>query len=298
MDDGFAMGYALGQDSGGNRGNGGMFGSNDSWIWIIVVFALLFGWGNNGNGNGQGANNGNGGGCGMPAYIPYPVGGIGFQNALTRADLCSEFNFNNLDRSVAGIQQGLCDGFYAQNSALMNGFHGVDNAICSLGNSMQQGFNATQMAMMQGQNAIQTQISDCCCKTNSNIERGFADVGYRMATDTCALQTSMANNTRDIIDSQNAGTRAILDYLTQQEAANLRAENQSLKLAASQAQQNAAIGAMISASEATILRRTGAECPTAAYVVQPPTPVNFPTNCCGQFTGWNNGCGCNSGCGC
>ncbi len=56
---------------------------------------------------------------------------------------------------------------------------------------------------------------------------------------------------------------------------------------------------MISASEATILRRTGAECPTPAYVVQPPTPVNFPTNCCGQFSGWNNGgCGCNSGCGC
>ncbi len=30
----------------------------------------------------------------------------------------------------------------------------------------------------------------------------------------------------------------------------------------------------------------------AAYIVQPPTPVNFPTNCCGQFIGWgNNGCG-------
>ena len=56
---------------------------------------------------------------------------------------------------------------------------------------------------------------------------------------------------------------------------------------------------MISASEATILRRTGAECPTPAYVVQPPTPVNFPTNCCGQFAGWGgNGCGCNQGCGC
>ena len=47
---------------------------------------------------------------------------------------------------------------------------------------------------------------------------------------------------------------------------------------------------------ADILRRTGAECPTPAYVVQPPTPVNFPTNCCGQFTGWNNGCGNCGGC--
>lgn len=40
------------------------------------------------------------------------------------------------------------------------------------------------------------------------------------------------------------------------------------------------------------LRRTGAECPVNAVVVQPNTPVNFPTNCCGQFSGWgNNGCG-------
>ena len=51
------------------------------------------------------------------------------------------------------------------------------------------------------------------------------------------------------------------------------------------------------ANKADILRRTGAECPTPAYVVQPPTPVNFPTNCCGQFNGWNSG-GCNGGCGC
>lgn len=77
--------------------------------------------------------------------------------------------------------------------------------------------------------------------------------------------------------------------------AALRGQVQALNLAQSQANQNAAIGAMISASEATILRRTGAECPSAAYLVNPPTPVNFPVNNCGTFTGWNNGC--NQGCG-
>ena len=35
------------------------------------------------------------------------------------------------------------------------------------------------------------------------------------------------------------------------------------------------------ANKAEILRRTGAECPTAAYIVQPPTPVHFPYNNCG-----------------
>ena len=75
------------------------------------------------------------------------------------------------------------------------------------------------------------------------------------------------------------------------------AEIQSLRLAASQANQNAVLQAAMDANTATILRRTGAECPTAAYLVQPPTPVNFPVNGCGQvqFGGWGNGCGC--GCG-
>ena len=77
--------------------------------------------------------------------------------------------------------------------------------------------------------------------------------------------------------------------------AALRSQVDALNLAQSQANQNAAIGAMISASEATILRRTGAECPSAAYLVNPPTPINFPTNHCGQFAGWNQGCG--QGCG-
>ena len=80
--------------------------------------------------------------------------------------------------------------------------------------------------------------------------------------------------------------------------ANLRSQVNALNLAQSQANQNATIGAMISASEATILRRTGAECPTAAYIVQPPTPVSFPTNCCGQVNFAGNGCGGCGNCGC
>lgn len=279
--------------SGNNRGGGGAW--NGEWLIALIVlfmFPMMFGrngmWGNGGNGNDGGSN---------ASYIPYAINANG---ALTRADLCEEFNNSSLQNAVRGIQQGLCDGFYAmQNSinglgtTVMQGFNGVNQGLCSLGNSMQQGFNATQVAMMQGNNALQMQLSDCCCKTNNNIEQGFADVGYRMATDTCAVTTAIANSTRDTIDNQNSNARAILDALNQNYIRTLESENQSLKLSASQAQQNAAIGAMISASEATILRRTGAECPTPAYVVQPPTPVNFPTNCCGQFGGWNNG-GCGS----
>ena len=264
-----------------NNNNGGGWGGDwSAWIIIFVLFFAFGGWGN-GFGGGWGGGN-----------------GAGAQGALTRADICSEFAFNDLQNGVRGLSQGICDSTFALNNSInnlgmnvMQGFNGVNQSLCGLGNSMQQGFNATQVAMMQGNNALQMQLADCCCKTNNNIERGFADVGCRMATDTCAVTTAIANSTRDTIDNQNSNARAILDALNQNYIRTLESENQSLKLSASQAQQNATIGAMISASEATILRRTGAECPTAAYVVQPPTPVNFPTNCCGQFTGWNNGCG-------
>lgn len=267
-----AIGYAMGQDS--NGGNNGGWGGAWEGIWGIIILAMVFGWGNNGFGgfgNGSGA-----------------------QGAITRSDLCSEFAFNDLQGAVRGVSQGICDSTFALSNSINNGFHGVDNAVCNLGFTTQQGFNATQMAMMQNQNALSTQLANCCCENR----QGQADIKYQMATDTCAITTAMANNTRDIIENQNANYRGLMDFMVQSKIDSLQAENQSLKLAASQASQNSAIGAMIAASEATILRRTGAECPSACYVVQPPTPVNFPVNGCGNFVGWNNGgYGCGNGCG-
>lgn len=254
------------------------------WIWVILIFAIFGGWGN----GGWGGNGGN-----------------GFQGALTRADLCQDMNFGQLENGVRGIQQGICDSTFALNNSingvnqnLMNGFHGVDNAICALGNATQQGFNATQVAMMQGQNALQAQLAQCCCDNRV----GQMQIANQMQADTCALQNNANLNTRDIIESQNAGTRAILDKMCQQEMAakdaQIAAQNQQifqLQLAASQANQNNAIGAMIDASTAQIIRRTGNDCPIPAYVV--PNP-----NCCygpygagyGPYSGYNNNGCCNN----
>lgn len=270
-----------------NNGNcGGGFGwGGDALIALIMLFLFPMMYGGGMWGGGMFGGMGGWANGGMAAMA---------NGALTRADLCSEFNFNGLENSVRAVQQGLCDGFYAMNTTMLQGFHGVDNAVCSLGNAMQQGFNATQVSMMQGQNALQAQLADFCCTTQRSID----GVNYNLATQGCDTRNTIQNSTRDIIDSQNSGFRAILDKMCQKELAAKddriaaqAAQIQALQLSASQAQQNAAIGAMISASEATILRRTGAECPTPAYVVQPPTPVTFPTNCCGQATGFGGNCG-------
>ncbi len=111
---------------------------------------------------------------------------------------------------------------------------------------------------------------------------------------------SLENATRGIIDNANANSRAILDYLCKDKIETLQNENQALRLAASQANQNNVIGARIDAATAEILRKTGSDCPLPAYIVQPPQPVSFATNCSGQATfnnGWNN-CGnnCCGGC--
>lgn len=259
--------------NGGNNGWGG--GNWGDMILGFIALGAVFGWGGFGNGG---------------------FGGGNASGALTRADLCQDMNFGQVQDGIRGIQQGICDSTFSLNNTITNGFHSVDNAICNLGYNTQQGFNQTNIALMQEQNALQSQLADCCCTT----QRAIDGVNYNMATNTCTLQNTMNNNTRDIIDSQNAGTRAILDYLCQDKISTLQSENQALRLAASQSNQNAVLMAAMDSNKAEILRRTGAECPTAAYIVQPPTPVNFPTNCCGTFSGWgnNNGCGnCNSNCG-
>lgn len=283
---------------------GGMGGWGNDWI-ALAILALIFGdgWGMGGMG-------------GMGMFLPFMFMNGGFGGFGGNGCGCGNNNANAIEASIQrgfdnqgvmnklnGIEQGQCNLGYENlvqfnnlGMAVANGFHGVDNAICNLGYQTQQGFNQATIANLQGQNALQSQLSDCCCQT----QRAIDGVNYNMATNTCAITNQMNNNTRDIIESNNAGTRAILDYLCQDKISTLQAENQSLKLAASQADQNNFIAATQSAQTAELIRRLGADCPQPAYVVQPPQPVTFPTNCCGgvNYAGYGNngGCGCNSGC--
>ena len=188
--------------TGGNR-NDGAWGDGGWWV-LIILFALFGGWGGYGFGN-------NGGG----GYTA---------TAATQADIQRGFDNSAVISKLDGITNGLCDGFYAVNNGMLTGF-----------NTIQQAINADTVAGMQNANAIQSQLANCCCETREAIQ----GVNFNMAQNTCALQNTMNNNTRDIIDSQNAGTRAILDYLCQDKIATLQAENNDLRLAASQDRQNA-----------------------------------------------------------
>ena len=247
--------------TGNGRNNDGMW-DGDGW-WAIIIFAMIFGWGGFG-GNGWGGN----GGMGATA------------SAYTDSAIQRGFDTQAIIGKLDGIANGLCDGFYAQNTAVMNGFHGVDNAICNLGYQTQQGFNTTNVTLMQAQNALQSQLANCCCETREAIQ----GVNYNMAQNTCALQNTMNSNTRDIIDSQQAGTRAILDYLCQEKISSLQAENNDLRRAASQDRQSALLTTAMSAQTQQIINAVN---PAAipAYVVPNPNAYAY-------------GCGCNTGCSC
>lgn len=220
-----------------NSSNGGFgWGGEGSWFIIILFLFAFLGWGNGGWGN-----NGNSGGV-VDGYV------------LTS-------DFANVERKIDSVNQGLCDGFYQQaqlvngtNMAMANGF-----AQAELSRSNQQA------ALMQQLNAMQMQAANCCCENRAAI----AQVRYDMAAQACDTRNTVQNATRDIIDANNQNSRAILDFLTQSKLSDLQAENQGLKLAASQAAQNSYLVSQLRPS------------PIPAYTVQNPY-------CCNQFAC----CGC------
>ena len=246
--------------TGNGRNNDSMFGGDGSW-WIIVLFIFaFFGWGNNGWGN-----NGNGGGYAA--------------TAATQADIQRGFDNSAVISKLDGINNGLCDGFYAVNNGMLTGFNGINTNIMQTGFGIQQAINADTVANMQNTNALQAQLANCCCETREAIQ----GVNYNMAQNTCALQNTMNNNTRDLLENQNSNTRALLDFLTQDKIATLQAENSDLKRAASQDRQSALLTtAMASQTQQLINAINPAAIP--AYVV--PNPNTYYGGC----NGYNNGC--------
>ena len=180
-------------------GNGFGFGGDGAWFLIILFLYAFCGWG----GNGWGNNAGNSGGV-VDGYV-----------------LASDFS--NIERKMDLINGGLCDGFYAVNNTLLTGF---GNAELSRANQ--------QAALMQQLSAMQMQAANCCCENRAAV----AQVRYDMATQACDTRNTVQNATRDIVENQNANSRAILDFLTNSKMRDLESANQELRLAASQAAQN------------------------------------------------------------
>lgn len=227
----------------GQNDNGNSGFFNGDAIWAIIILAMLGFGGGWGGAGGFGGNGRCGGGCATQADV--------------RAAVDQQTLISKLDQQT----YGLADSTYALNNTITNGFHGVDNAICNLGYNIQSGFNT-----------LSYQQKDCCCETQRLIERGFCDLGH-----------SICNQTRDIIDNQNANYRGLMDFMVNSKIEALRSENESLRLSASQAKQNQYLIDQLR------------PCPVPAYPACNPFSASWGAGF-GNFGSFgNNGCGC--GCG-
>ena len=155
-----------------NEGYGYGYGYQNNEFLMMMMFFLVFG----GWGNGFGGWGGNSWGNG----------------ALTRAELTEGFNNQSVLRKLDGVTQGLCDGFYAQNTTMLQGFNTIGNQIA--------------------ENRFAAQ--NCCCETNRNID----NVRYEAAKNTCDIVRAIEKDgdaTRALIN-QNV-MQALRDKLTEKD---------------------------------------------------------------------------------
>lgn len=192
-------------------------------------------------------------GWGRGGFGGFDGGGEG--GCATQADVRAAVDQQTLISKLDQQTYGLADSTYALNNTIVNGFHGVDNAICTLGYNIQNGFNT-----------LGYQQKDCCCETQRLIERSFCDLGH-----------AICNQTRDIIDNQNANYRGIMDFMVNSKIEALRSENDALRLSASQAKQNQYLIDQLR------------PCPVPAYITCNPYAASWGV-------GYGNG-GCGCGCG-
>lgn len=239
--------------------NNGPFGDNGSWFIIILFLFAFLGWGNNG---------GYGGGV-QENYV--------LTSDFSQLSKQVSDAYAMTERKLDGVNNGLCSGFYQEaqlingvNMNMANGFAGAELARTN-GN----------MNLMQAVNGIGTQLQQCCCDNRYDALVNANNIQNAVNTGFCQTNFNNQNNTRDLLENQNANARAILDAIQANKVEALKdriaEQNQTinaLNLAASQTAQNAYL----------IDKLNPNPCPKPAYVVQPPQMVTFPYA--------NNGCGC------
>lgn len=213
----------------GNGNNNGFGGDWGAWIILFLLFGMF--------GNGRG-------------YGGYGGGGVG-ENYVLATD------FATIERKLDGVNNGLCDGFYAMNTGMLTGFNTLGAQIANCCCDIREGIQANTTQGIMNTNQIQQQLASCCCENEKLAMQNRFD----MAQYNC--------NTLQAIDK--VGDR-IIDYLAAEKAQNLRDENFALKLAASQANQNAYLLNQLN------------PCPVPAYITCNPRAATNNCGCgCGGF---------------
>ena len=261
--------------TGNNRNDSGFGGENGAW-WIII-FVLFFAFGGWGNGFGNRGGVGTSGSGAMDNYV------LASDFATLQRQIDS--GVSSLERKSDAINNGLCDGLYAQ-AQLINGVNSnIASTTASVQQTLCQGFNGVNSAIntsgyetRNAINGVSSQLADCCCKTQSSIK----DINFNIAMQTNSINQTLCNGFRDVIDSQNANYRALHDEIV----AN-RIEDKNAQITAQQNQINALQLAASQQAQNNYLVNQLRPCPVPAYTVQNPYCCGYGSAACN-----NNCCGC------
>lgn len=153
--------------------------------------------------------------------------------------------------------QSLATALNTSSDAVMAAINSLGQQVCNIGNQMGLNTNQIITALMQGNNAIATQLAECCCKTNNAItamdgnvklamcqqtgaltnainnvavgqERGFSNVAYETQRQTCDLQNAIKDSTQTIVNGQKQAEMREM----QNKIDALREENSTFKSSA------------------------------------------------------------------
>lgn len=190
----------------GNYGGMGGFGG-DGWWGILFLIALMYGgWGGMGGFGGMG---------GLMGMWPFLFGGFGggfgggsasAQGALTREQACIDQNFNNLGRTVESIASAVNQGFQTVDTRICQQQYDTAQQINGVNTNILTGFNGANVVALQNANALQAQLADCCCKTQTGqmqlgnqIERGFCQTNFNDQANTTAIIQNAHGDTDRIL---------------------------------------------------------------------------------------------------
>lgn len=270
----------------GIMGNNGGFFGNNAWEGIIalIVVAAIFG---NGNGNG--------------------LFGGGNSNSAEREMLMSAIQRNGVDISQLAQTIGV------SNDRIHDAIGQVSTQICNFAGQNGLSFQQVINSILMSQNAISSQLAECCCKTqnailesnyltergfcntNQILSQGFSSVAYETQRQTCDIEKAIASSTSQILEGQRAAEmRDLQDKLDA-----LREKNAQQAVMLNNAQQTAQFSAML-APIADDLASIKCKLPKTEVVnVQPDyIPVNRSVNIgyapyygCGYGAGFGFGTG-------
>lgn len=179
----------------GNNRNGNGWGDD---LFAILLLFILMGWGGMGSfGGARGGMMGNGQG----GVVPF------VQNDANTAVIMQAVQRNGYDI------QSLATALNTSSDAVQAAINGLGMQICNIGNQMGMNTNQIVTAIMQGNNAIQSQICQCCCQTNENITKMGYENQLSVCNQTNALVNTANQNTLALRDAGTANTNAIISKL-------------------------------------------------------------------------------------